>query len=767
MSGFETADGMLDGAKLDMAMQELEAGSLDPVERDELMALVARSPAAQRAYLGYFEVSAMLETEAATHAEQGTLPKISHFESPLKLFQRSLLGAAALVALASLVAALIHVARPEVRELALSATADTRWSVTGEERNAAGQTASVREGSSVRVDSGILELRLKSGAAMVLQGPAHVSFPKLTRPVVKNGWLWIDTGASGEKIEMRAPGLEIRNLGTRFGVRVPAEGPSEVHLIKGMLEVIPESIPGKILKLAPEERGLAIPSEGEPTPVALARDPFPDIAGLLAAAANYPTVVRGQSPAAYWRLEDPPHGRLRNEVKGEATGYIKPGVLLGADGPRPTDGFGGFASTNQAARFVGKTGDPQISLGTAPPRHNGLLFHESFDGTGPLHHRRPDVGTKDTSWVAASHFSAGGKIASGTASATLAFQPVDGVVYTLDGMFRGVISPDGEDSWVGLGFASGQSTGSASNDRFVYGTVTGRAWMLFRGTGSEFENKTHDVGDSNPKPWENWSVGVGGDIDMRTVLDTTRGAGNWTATWFARRPGTRDFIKVGQTRALPNEAIRSVGIAVSGMHIRAAVTHFSLSAEAVMDHSSSGIRADGPARIDPRAGAVSCWLRRGPGNRRSEILWSAGLDAEDDSIHASLEADGRVGFFMENGRYDVLLTSGEKLTEDRWHHLAASWTPYTVDLYLDGRRVAWERETRGQQPGYLPDLRVGGTARVGETTPFTGLIDEIAVWDRSLTPIEIEQQFRTARGVSGVSPRISGVSPRSLTISQP
>jgi Concanavalin A-like lectin/glucanases superfamily len=755
MSEFETTDGRLDVTRFEMALQELEAGTLDPVERDGLMALIHRSPAAQRTYLRFFEVSAMLQAEAAIHAEQGDLPKLARFDPPSRLFYRSLLAAAALLVLAAAVAALIRVARPEVRELALTAAADTRWSVTGEVRDADGRTTSVREGSTLRVASGTLELRLESGAAMVMQGPAHVSFPKLTKPVVRSGWLWIDSGASCEKFELRTPDLRIRNLGTRFGVRVPAEGPAEVHLIKGRLQVISEAMPENILKLAPEEFGQAIPSQGEPTPVALARDPFPEIAGLLAAPANYPTTVRGQNPAAYWRLEDAPEGRLQNEVEGEPAGRARTGVSFVATGPGPTEGFNGFDAANQAARLHGRTGDSQLSLGAAPPRHQGLLFQEAFEGDGPLNKCIPEVTSKETSWVAAHRFRANGWIASGTASATLAFQPVDGVVYTLDGSFRGVTSPDGGSPWVALGFASGQSTGGQTGDRFVLGKVTGRAWMLFRGKGAKHENATHDVGNSNPKPWENWNTGVGGDIDMRIVLDTTLGYGNWTATYFARRPGKGDYVKVGQTRTLPNEAIRSVGIAVSGDFLRARISNFSLRADSSMQDPASRVRADGPASLVKSEGAVSCWVRREAGSGRRTMLWSAGQDPADNFIHVRLEADGRIGFFIENGRYDVWITSEERLVDDQWHHLVASWSPNTADVHLDGRRIAWERESRELLQGTLPELQVGGGSQDNGSASFTGDIDEFAVWDRALTEIEIGQQYRSAKE-GRVSVRQSG-----------
>lgn len=751
MNEFETKDGMLDISRLEMALQELESGTLGAADRDDLMDLITRSPAAQRIYLQYFEISAMLAAESATHAEQGNLPKIVPFHPLSRQVKRALLAAAAVLVFAAVVAGLIKVAVPVEREYAVTAAADTRWTVSGKAQESYGQPASVREGSTVRVESGTLKLRLDSGAMMVLQGPAQVSFPELTRPVVRSGWFWLDTGSSGEKFEIATPDLRIRNLGTRFGVRIPMEGSAEVHLIKGKLEVNSQSTPEEILKLAPDESGLAIPSEGEPTQVEFARDPFPGIAGLLSAPANYSTTVRGQSPAAYWQLEGAPDGLLQNEVEGEPAGRARAGLSLAANGPGPADGFGGFAPGNQAASLRGQPGDTQLSLGAAP-RHQGVLFQETFmsdvalKGNGPLNKRVPGVTTSGTSWVAGHHFRENGWISPGTASATLAFEPVNGVVYTLDASFRGMNSPDGTSPWVALGFSGGQSTTVNTGDRFVLGKVIGRAWMLFRGKGSKHDNETHDVGASNPKAWENWSNGVGGDIDMRIVLDTTRGNGKWTATYFAKRTGAGAYVKVGQRHTLPNEAIRSVGIAVSGDQLQAKITAFSLRAETLDKELASRVRADGPARLNKSEGSVSCWVRCESASGRRAVLWSAGRNPADKFMHVRLETDGRVGFFIENGRNDVLLTSEQTIDEDKWHHLTATWGPNAADLYLDGQRIGWERESRDLLQGNLPELRVGGDPQDKYPAFFKGDIDEFAIWDRTLTVLEVEQQFKSARG---------------------
>ena len=165
----------------------------------------------------------------------------------------------------------------------------------------------------------------------------------------------------------------------------------------------------------------------------------------------------------------------------------------------------------------------------------------------------------------------------------------------------------------------------------------------------------------------------------------------------------------------------------------------------MMQDPAAIVRAEGPAPLIKSEGTVSCWVRREAGGGKKTELWSAGQDSADNFIHLRLEADGRVGFFIENGRYDVWITSEEPIADGRWHHLAASWSPNSADLYLDGRRVAWERESRELLQGTLPDLRVGGVPQDKSHASFKGEIDEVAAWDRALTEIEIAQQHRSAK----------------------
>jgi hypothetical protein len=227
-----------------------------------------------------------------------------------------------------------------------------------------------------------------------------------------------------------------------------------------------------------------------------------------------------------------------------------------------------------------------------------VIYEQSFTpgaGTSALNGTAPTTGANN--WVAAtSRFQADGDFTEGAGSATLAFTPANNFVYTLDASFRNltptatVAAP--EQDWIALGFAKGQSAGSTNNDRFLNNNVIGKAWMLYRGadTVGTLANVTHlgsaTSGNNSgavPSTSANWgdatlSTTSGGGIDMRVVLDTTGGTGNWTATWFAKLPASGSFTEVRAATELVNEDINSVGVAISGTGFDGDLTYFSLTA---------------------------------------------------------------------------------------------------------------------------------------------------------------------------------------------
>lgn len=528
MNGLGHRNGAIEVAELWRRLEELEEGSLDPAEREELMTLLDRSPAARRLYLQYFELAVDLEVEAKTLGEQGKLPILENALRPWRTFRRSVMAAAAVLVVLGVIAAFIMIKQPEPGTLTAAVAADTRWMVDGDVQEPGSDELAVEEGSTVRVFSGTVKLRLESGSVMVMQGPAHAAFPELERPVLKSGWLWIDSGTSEERFEVVTPNLLIRDVGTRFGVRVPEKGAAEIHLIDGVVEVLSRSTMKQIAVLKPQEKGLAIPKLGRRSELPLARDPFPKLPELLAARPTYATTVLSQAPVGYWRLEEQALGEAANEISDGSVGRHALEVTVGETGLGEADGFHGFEQDNLAVFLHGES-------------ERALLYE-----------------------------------------------------------------------------------------------------------------------------------------------------------------------------------------------------------------------LDSPGGVSRKEGAVSFWTRRLPGKEREEVLWLAGVEGSggfgpEDSMHAHLTASGRVQFFMENGKFDVLLSSTRSIVDGNWHHVAASWGPTAVDLYVDGKRTAQDDDFRILQEGVFSGryVRFGKPSAMmsgRRVQPFTGWVDEIALWNRPLTAAEVWHQFQSARG---------------------
>jgi len=214
------------------------------------------------------------------------------------------------------------------------------------------------------------------------------------------------------------------------------------------------------------------------------------------------------------------------------------------------------------------------------PAGAATFFYDDFGGgTVNLNGTMPDITLGGATWVASPDFKASGAFAATAGgSATLAFIPVSGRIYTLDCSLSGV---SGDSDWFALGFASGQSTTSGSNDRFIQVNVIGKAWMFIRGDASVNANFAYlgnaTSGTGSGVAWTTYANQSGGAILMRIVLNTTGGAGNWTVTWYVKKPADAEYAVVRPATKMLNESINSVGFAMSSPTVQGTIESFTLS----------------------------------------------------------------------------------------------------------------------------------------------------------------------------------------------
>jgi len=112
--------------------------------------------------------------------------------------------------------------------------------------------------------------------------------------------------------------------------------------------------------------------------------------------------------------------------------------------------------------------------------------------------------------------------------------------------------------------------------------------------------------------------------------------------------------------------------------------------------------------------------------------WGTSSNTNMFGLITSRNDPGRLYFFG----YNADLSGGPVLTQDTWHHAAVTYEPGDsfVRLYLDGEPIAAQAialgttiDTHGVTIGWRPD---GGF--------WTGLIDDVRIYDRALSPSEIQ-----------------------------
>jgi len=95
-----------------------------------------------------------------------------------------------------------------------------------------------------------------------------------------------------------------------------------------------------------------------------------------------------------------------------------------------------------------------------------------------------------------------------------------------------------------------------------------------------------------------------------------------------------------------------------------------------------------------------------------------------------------------NGIVQELETMQDSFIPDgRWHHIVATYNGTVLKIYLDGTEMA-NRTVTGNIDVFSTNLTIGGTPTfAGSNYHYNGLLDEVRILNRALTPEEIFQDY--------------------------
>jgi hypothetical protein len=142
-----------------------------------------------------------------------------------------------------------------------------------------------------------------------------------------------------------------------------------------------------------------------------------------------------------------------------------------------------------------------------------------------------------------------------------------------------------------------------------------------------------------------------------------------------------------------------------------------------------------PFILDPAAGSFSvfAWVKSGA---RGQVI----ISQNDGTGTRWLWTDpsyGRLITWVMHPPFDPLM-SGSTITDDQWHHVGLVYDFDTLlrRLYVDGVKVAQDTDVSGGV-GSSGGLYFGAEKTLGAGTFFSGLIDDVRIYDHVLTAEEI------------------------------
>ncbi|MDP9223195.1 MAG: LamG domain-containing protein, partial [Actinomycetota bacterium] len=144
--------------------------------------------------------------------------------------------------------------------------------------------------------------------------------------------------------------------------------------------------------------------------------------------------------------------------------------------------------------------------------------------------------------------------------------------------------------------------------------------------------------------------------------------------------------------------------------------------------------------------SIEFWMRnRQPGTRAFPLSKAGGQTSRDSEWWFEWRSDDRIAFrlWTAPGTFAQAL-SASSYDDKSWHHVVATYDGHWVNLFIDGALVGSEHHIgkirRTPQPIVLGDI---SSSRTGGPTQFQGDIDELAVYDRALSPTQVDEHYRS------------------------
>ena len=174
-----------------------------------------------------------------------------------------------------------------------------------------------------------------------------------------------------------------------------------------------------------------------------------------------------------------------------------------------------------------------------------------------------------------------------------------------------------------------------------------------------------------------------------------------------------------------------------------------LGSSAILFNGNGYLNASDSNSLNLTNGSISMWVNRSFANGTAYYLFRKGLYSDNDNTHQfTCRWDSTNNFYctIGTGGGSVGLTGVSAITPHKYHHLVFTWNSSSLVLYIDGIHDA--TQTHSALPiSSTGELSFGYGRSATSTLNWTGSMDEIGLWNRSLTSVEVGELYNSGSGI--------------------
>ena len=130
----------------------------------------------------------------------------------------------------------------------------------------------------------------------------------------------------------------------------------------------------------------------------------------------------------------------------------------------------------------------------------------------------------------------------------------------------------------------------------------------------------------------------------------------------------------------------------------------------------------------------------------ADIIWTSNNGNTDTILYELFIEDEKIKFFGCNGSDQFQLMDSTTVSTSNWTHIVTTLTNNGAYLYVNGLLVA--SDTSNTNPTTGATEAHFGFLRTGATNYYSGLIDEVGIWNKILSGTDINELYNGGNGLT-------------------